>query len=313
MTNALAIQSLSLNGDVWRVVLDAWLNTLDSENTRRAYRLSVGQALEDLGGLDALDAIALAEYRQRWVARLDAKADQRLSPASVARRLAALRSFLHFARLTGQVRLANDVINLTLKSPKATVIKPYQILTREEASRLVGAARGNSRDRVLLTLALATGLRAQEICNIIVGDISQDDQGDLLLRVRQGKGRKDRIVPISDDASVIVRAYLAACKIKPNNPHDAGKFLFESRKGKGRGQLTTARLRQLIAHYKRAAEIIKPISMHSTRHTLAINLLKHDVPLPAVQKILGHESLATTQKYVAHFELEDLKAAVNQV
>lgn len=294
------------------VILESWLNTLDSQNTRRAYRRSIETALSELGELEMLTAPALTEHRQQWVARLDAKDGSRLSPATVARHLSALRSFLRFARYTGQTVLPKDVIELALKSPKALVIKPYQVLNDQESSRLIGVARGNTRDRVLITLALATGLRAMELCNLTAGDILQDDGGDLILHVRQGKGRKDRLVPIDDDTAVIVRAYLTMRKLKTGNPRDAKEFLFASRKGRGHGQLSTGHVRRLIDQYVNAAEIRKPISTHSLRHSFAIHLIERGVSVPLVQKLLGHASLSTTQRYADHFEMADLKAAVNQ-
>ncbi len=294
-------------------VLEAWLNTLDSKNMRRAYRRSIESALVELGNLGTLDAVALTEHRQRWVARLDSKGGSRLSPASVARHLSALRSFLHFARLTGQVQLTNDVIDFSLKSPSATVVKPYQVLTVAESNRLIGVARGNTRDRVLIPLALATGLRAMDLCNLTVDDIGQDDQGDLILRVRQGKGRKDRPVPINDDTAVIIRAYLAMRKLTLGSARDAKEFFFVSRKGKGHGRLSTAHMRRLVIQYVKVAESNKPISPHSLRHSAAIHWLEREVPVPIVQKLLGHASMMTTQRYSDHFGLEDLKAAVNQV
>ncbi len=300
----------SLRGDAWRIVLEAWLNTLDSANTRRAYRRSMELALADLGDLELLDAVALTNHRQSWVSRMDAKDDTRLSPATVLRHLSALRSFLSFARITGQVRLSKDVIELALKLPKAQVIKPYEILTEDERKQLIAVSRGNTRDRVLITLALATGLRAMELCNLTVGDITQDEQGDLILRVRSGKGRKDRLIPLDDDTAVIVRAYLLFRKLKPGNAKHAKEFFFASRKGKGHGGLSTSRVRGLIDQYVNAAEIKKPISTHSLRHTFAIRVLGNGASVPVVQKLLGHVSLATTQRYANHFEMQDLKDAV---
>jgi len=293
------------------VILEAWLNTLDSANTRRAYRRSMELALADLGDLATLDAVALTHHRQQWVSRMDAKDDTRLSPATVLRHLSALRSFLRFARITSQVRLPNDVIEFALKLPTATVVKPYEILTEDERKRLIAVSMGHTRDRVLITLALATGLRAMELCNLTIGDITQDEQGDLILRVRKGKGGKDRLVPIDDDTAVIARSYFAFRKLKPGNARDAKEFFFVSRKGKGHGALSTAHVRRLIDQYVNKAEIKKPISTHSLRHTFAIRVLGRGASVPVVQKLLGHSSMATTQRYAAHFEMADLKAAVN--
>lgn len=296
-----------------QTIVEAWLNTLDSENTRRAYRRSLNLALAELGELANLDAVALTEHRRAWVARMDANDKTRLSPATVLRHLSALRSFLKFARLTGQVRLPNDVIAFALKLPKATVIKPYEVINETERKRLIGAARGNTRDRVLITVAVGTGLRAMELCHLVVGDLRRgESENDLLIHVRQGKGRKDRLVPVNEDVAIILNAYLTLRKLKLGNPKHASEPLFPSRKGKGRGHLSTTQVRRLIERYVKAAEIDKPISTHSLRHTFAIHLIEQGTSVPIVQKLLGHQSMATTQRYADHFELAELKAAVNQ-
>ena len=293
------------------MVMETWLNTLDSPETHRVYRRVVESAMSELGELNTVNAVKLTQYRDQWNKRLDLDAPDRLSPASVSLHLAALRSFLRFARITGQLPLPDDVIRFSLKSPKATVIKPYQVFTAAERSRLLSAARKNLRDRVLLDLAIATGLRAAEICAIQIGDLSVDDEGDLLLRVRQGKGRKDRIVPLDVDTAAIVRAYLKGRQLELGSKRDQREYLFASRKGRGHGRLSTARLRQLFDLYRTQAGIEKSLSPHSGRHTTAMNLLNSGADVVVVQKILGHANLATTQKYVDHLKLRDLKDAVN--
>lgn len=309
--NLVPIQNVSIERTASNAVLEAFLNTLDSPETKRAYRHEVGLALVEWTDLGAVTAVELTEHRERWVSRLDDHRTDRLSPSAVLRHLAAVRSFLRFARLTNQVRLTHEMITYTLKSPKATVIRPYQVLTHDERDQLIGAARANLRDRVLLEFALATGLRASEITGIQVGDLTVDEQGDLILRVRQGKGRKDRVVPISRDAESIVRVYLSARKMRLGSDKHAGEYLFASRKGKGHGRLSTARLRQIVDQYVAAAGIEKPISPHSTRHTAAITWLRGGADVTAIQKILGHASLTTTQKYVDHLGMDELKAVVN--
>jgi site-specific recombinase XerD len=147
-----------------------------------------------------------------------------------------------------------------------------------------------------------------------VGDLSEDEHEDLILRVRQGKGRKDRLVPLSRDAEAIVRAYLTARKLKRTSKRDAQEYLFPSRKGRGHGGLSTRRLRGIVEQYVKAAGVNKPISPHSLRHTAAITWLRDSAaPVPVVQKLLGHASLSTTQRYVDHLEIEELKEVVNRV
>ena len=128
-----------------------------------------------------------------------------------------------------------------------------------------------------------------------IGDLVVDGDGDLIVHVRQGKGRKDRMVPINQETSALVNTYLAQRGIRIGNANQAGTYLFPSRMGKGHGRLSTSGLRRLMARYVRQAGLAKPISMHSLRHTAAITWLKIGAPVTAVRKLLGHASLETTQ------------------
>ncbi len=287
-------------------VLDTWLNTLDSPHTRRAYGRAVREALGALGGLAGCDdPQALAGWRRQLMGRLD---EGELAPASVCLRLAALRSFLRFCRVAGVVRLSDEAIRLTLKSPRALVLKPYNTLSEDEAARLLEAAR-RPRDRALLVLLLGAGLRASEAVRLTVGDLLVDADGDLLVHVKAGKGRKDRIVPLPRAVADEITRYLALRGLKVGDARDAGRVVFPSREGSNK-PMTTARLRQIVGELLREAGIHKAISPHALRHTYAITLLRRGAHLPAVQKLLGHASLATTQRYVDHLELQELKAAV---
>ncbi len=287
-------------------VLTTWLDTLDSPNTRRAYERSVREALAVLDGLAGCnDPQALASWRNSLMQRLDAG---ELAPASVALRLAALRSFLRFCRVAGVVRLSDEAIRLTLKSPRATVLKPYQVLSEEEASRLLEAAR-RPRDRALIVLLLGSGLRASEVVRLTVGDLHVDADGDLLVHVRGGKGRKDRLVPLPRGVVQEIERYIALQGWEIGNVRDADQVLFPSREGSNK-PMSTARLRQIVDELLARAGIHKAISPHALRHTYAISLLRRGAHLPAVQKLLGHASLATTQRYIDHLELKELKAAV---
>jgi integrase/recombinase XerD len=302
---ALALPSGGLAGDVERL-LATWLSTTDSPATRRAYASAVREALAGVGGLAACaDPEALGAWRKALMARLDAG---ELSPGSVALRLAALRGFLRFARLAGALAVSEEAIKRLLKSPRATVIKPYNVLSEDEAGRMLEAAR-RPRDRAMLALLLGTGLRAAEIVKLQVGDLHIDADGDLILHVRAGKGRKDRLVPVPRGAAAEIMRYLALRGLEVGDARDAGAVIFPSREGDNRG-MTTARLRQIVDELLRTAGISKALSPHSMRHTYAATLIRRGAPTPAVQKLLGHASLATTQKYIDHLDLAELKRAV---
>lgn len=300
----------------WQRLLDSFLSTLNSPGTRDNYRRAIKSAMEVMGGLESLTAEVLTKYRASLVSRLDGPVKQegsvpgRLSTATVAWRLIALAHFLRFARLTGHVDIPQEVISVTLQSPRVSVIRPYQILTRQEQDRLLGCIEAQ-RDRTLIAFALATGLRASELGAVTVGDLVVDGDGDRIVHVRQGKGRKDRMVPINRETSALIKAYLAQRGITFGNAKHAEEYLFPSRMGKGHARLSTSGLRRLMAKYVRQAEFAKPISAHSLRHTATITWLKNGAPITAVRKLLGHASLETTQRYVDHLEMDELKAVVN--
>jgi len=302
---------LSTGNIPWRTVLKAYLQTLDSPRTKHAYRRAIESAMLQFGELYTVTPLELTAYRDRWMDRLDEDHARHLSTASVAQHLAAVRAFLLFAQQNQLTLLTRDLIKLTLKSPRVDVIRPYQILNQAELRRLLSSARDNPRDRMLLALAAATGLREMEICNLRVGDITSDDAVDLILRVRKGKGMKDRLVPLDRDTAALLRSYFAWRKITLTGKTDALHYVFASRKGKGAGRLSTARLRQLIAYYAARAGIEKRISFHSLRHTAAVNWIRDGAPITGVQKLLGHARLDTTQRYADHFLMDELKVIVN--
>jgi len=295
----------------WRPILDAYLQTLDSPRTQHVYRSAVEHAFQTLCDLDTITAVTLTNYRDAWMKRLDDAHAQPLAPSSVAQHLAALRAFLKFARLTDQFHLSYEVIKFTLKSPRALVIRPYQILTDKEFGRLVSAARGNLRDRMIFTIADATGLREAELCRLKLGDLTKDEDGDIIVRVRSGKGRKDRLVPLDHTTAALTVSYLKTRDMEIGCRAAQSEYLFVSRKGHGHGKLSTARLRQLIAFYLKKARITKNVSMHGLRHKAAVRWVKRTKDLNATRKLLGHASLQTTQKYLDHEEMRDLKATVN--
>ena len=152
----------------WQAVLETFLSTLNSPGTRDNYRKAIKGAMKQMGALESLTTDALTQYRESLIGRLDSPVKQngtvlgKLSTATVAWRLLALGNFLRFARLTGHLDISQEVISVALKAPRVSVIRPYQILTRQEQDRLIGCIAAQ-RDRTLVAFALATGLRASEL------------------------------------------------------------------------------------------------------------------------------------------------------
>ncbi len=295
----------------WEEALRTFLNTLGSPRTAKAYQRAVKEAMETLDVEYVADVTApdLAQYRGRMVARMDVDSSDRLSPATVSLKLTGLRQFLYFCLVTGITRLSKDAIAFVLKSPKATVEKPYQVLSEGERRRLLDAAQQHSpRAYALVSLGLGTGLRVSELVQVRLdhfsrGEASPGEVGHWWLLVKMGKGRKDRIVPVAASVMKVVKAWIKASGKSLRRKADRQTFLFPTRQST---RMTTERARQVVKALARQAGIQKPISPHSLRHTMAIETLRMGASLIVVQKILGHSSLATTQRYVDHLERSDL-------
>lgn len=301
----------------WRTVLSAYLDTLDSPATRRAYGRAITDCLvfTSVSTLVDLDGAALARYRATLTTapkqgRGRTPAGSPLAPASVALALAAVRSFLTWARAMGAHRLPDEVITLALRTPKGTTLRPYSVLAEPEIAAVLAAAN-TSRDKALLAVMLGAGLRAAEVCALDVADVREDGAGGTVLHVRAGKGRKDRLVPVQPDVARLVRRYLqeSGRRLGEVGPlfraHDraAGKL--------ARGRLSTRAVGYLVARLTAAAGVdAKAISPHSLRHTYALRALQHGGNVVAVSKLLGHASVSTTQRYVDHLALSELRAAV---
>jgi integrase/recombinase XerD len=271
-----------------------------SRNTLEAYRtdlLQLGQFLER-GGLDALqvghDELA------GFLAELADGADGRppASPATLQRKTACLRSF--YRHLRREERIGRDP-TARLRAPRKTQRLP-KVLARGEVDRLLAQPIGDTpaalRDRALLELMYACGLRATEAIELEVGDVDLDAG---LLRAR-GKGAKERLVPIGRSAVHALRLWLAR-----GRPLLVGERLearlFVNRRG---GGLTRQGLYKIVQRHAKSAGLDKKMSPHTLRHTFATHLLAGGCDLRALQEMLGHADIATTQIYT-HLSAERLK------
>jgi integrase/recombinase XerD len=158
------------------------------------------------------------------------------------------------------------------------------------------------RDRTVLELFYSTGIRLNELCNLTVYDA--DLQGGML-RVNQGKGRKDRVVPIGKHAVRFLREYITKVRPRCTRKNRQIRSLIVDRYGKSISkQVVTI----LVRTYAREAKIKKKVTAHTFRHPFAPELVKNGANIVAVQKMLGHVSLAPTQEYIRSLGL-DLKKA----
>jgi integrase/recombinase XerD len=273
-----------------------------SRNTLEAYRsdlLQFGVHLRRTG-TDALEAghAQLADF----VATLAAGSDERppVAPATLQRKVACLRSF--YRHLRRQDMVADDP-TVHLRAPRQSRRLP-QVLTRDEVAKLIAQPGGTEptalRDRALLEVMYACGLRASEAIGLEISDIDLEDG---VLRAR-GKGSKERLVPIGSAASRALAVYLG--RGRPRLVGDRMEArLFVNHRGSG---LTRQGLYKIVQRHARSAGLDDRMSPHTLRHTFATHLLAGGCDLRSLQEMLGHADIATTQIYT-HLSAERLKDA----
>lgn len=219
-------------------------------------------------------------------------------PATLQRKAACLRSFYRHLRRENVIQ--HDP-TADLRAPRKSQKLP-QVLSRGDVDRLLRAPKGTDpgalRDRALLELMYACGLRASEATDLEVGDVDLDAG---VLRAR-GKGSKERLVPVGREAVVAVRVYLERGRPMLTATSD-DRHLFVNRRGTG---LTRQGLYKIVQRHARAVGLEDRMSPHTLRHTFATHLLAGGCDLRAVQEMLGHADIATTQIYT-HLSAERLK------
>jgi integrase/recombinase XerC len=242
-----------------------------------------------------VDAMTVREYLY-W---LDQRREQK---SSMARKLAALRTFYRYLnRTTGRgVNPAAEV-----RTPKLPQRLP-RVLTKDDANALMEFPEGDGlavrRDRAILETLYSTGARVSELVGMNREDL---DLRDGLVRLR-GKGRKERIVPIGDVALEAIKEYQAA--LKPSAvSHQRSAPVFMNSRG---GRLTARSIARLVANYSSRLAGGR-VSPHALRHSFATHLLDEGADLRAIQEMLGHASLATTQKYT-HVAMDQLMKVYDQ-
>lgn len=237
----------------------------------------------------------------------------RNDPATIARKLSSLRSFSSF--LVRRKIRRDDPVRL-VSMPKRRQALP-RFLDVDEAFRLVGggaqrSGRGDGaaapalRDRAILELLYASGLRVAELCSLDVGDIEQQQR---LVRVRRGKGGRERIVPLGEAAAVALDSYLAARhRLRHPRGWQEPAALFLNQRG---GRLTSRSVRRIVSHGAREVAIPGGASPHVLRHSCATHLLDGGADLRSIQEVLGHASLRTTQRYT-HVSLDRLMSVYDE-
>ncbi|MBF4160465.1 tyrosine recombinase XerC [Nocardioides acrostichi] len=291
-------------------VLGAWERHLAVErdlsaHTVRAYVGDVAGLLEHarrlgLAGVEGLDLRVL----RSWLARQQSSGRSR---TTLARRATAVRTFTAWLARSGQVPLD---VGSSLASPRPHRVLPA-VLRRDEAEDLVRAAAERAddgsaaglRDVAVLELLYATGIRVGELCGLDVDDLDAERR---VVRVL-GKGRKERSAPYGAPAAAALDAWLAGGRPSLVTA-ESGPALFLGVRG---GRVDQRAVRSMV--HRRIADVpgAPDIGPHGLRHTAATHLLEGGADLRAVQELLGHASLATTQRYT-HVSTDRLRRAYRQ-
>ncbi len=286
----------------WDSAIDDFLSYLEVEcglspNTIRAYSQDLQRfsSFAEKRNLHTPEAVSAA----RVVEHMLAEKGRGLSVNSITRQLVAIRMLFRFLVMEGNVQ--SDVTSV-LDSPKLWRKLP-DVLDIADVDKLMAAPKGETkieiRDRAILETLYATGARVSEAAGLDLGDVNFDYG---FVRCR-GKGEKERIVPLGQKAIEAINEYLQAAR-----PHLARKTashrLFLSRSGKPMDRQTIWRL---VKKYSMKAGIRKKVSPHTLRHSFATHLLQRGADLRAIQEMLGHASIVTTQIYT-HVDRSRLKA-----
>jgi integrase/recombinase XerD len=274
--------------------IDAFMAYLElerglSRHTRSNYQSDLDQAAIFVARAGATSWRGLTrEQAGAWVRSLSAGG---YTVASLARKLSALRMF---ARFLIREKLRDDDFTALLSGPKLVRRMPVT-LTEHEMTRLVSAPTGGDprslRDRALLELFYSSGLRVSELAALM---LQQVDLENGFLRVF-GKGSKERVVPIGTRACDALATYITSARVHLVKPRTGSQLFLNSRGA----ALSRVALWMIVKKHAERAGISKNVKPHALRHSFATHLLTGGADLRAIQEMLGHASISTTQIYTA--------------
>ncbi|MEA2004998.1 MAG: tyrosine recombinase XerC [Acidobacteriota bacterium] len=265
-----------------------------SKHTIASYRRDLYQLAEYLGKrkitLKDIDNVVLRGF----LATLYEKQNKK---STVARKLAAIRSFFQFCL---RKKILDDNPAKVVSTPKQEKHMP-SFMSEDEMSIFLDLPQSKKpldlRDKAILELLYATGIRVSELVGIDLEDVNFQEK---LIRVK-GKGKKERLVPFGKKAEESMRVYFQSRYIIHDGEIDQ-EALFLNYKGQ---RITSRSIERVVDKYIQRSALHRKISPHSLRHSFASHLLSRGADLRVIQELLGHESLATTQKYT-HLDLKKL-------
>lgn len=257
-------------------------------NTRQAYERDLRLFCTALGltSSDGLEAVT-REQVTGYMAQLKAKG---LAAATLARKLAAIKAFYRFMTAEGYM----DVNPAEVVEAGTKGVKLPRVLSEDEVQRLLNAPDTTTpegyRDRTMLEVLYATGMRVSELINLTAERINLQMQYIIAF----GKGSKERLIPLGSVAAGFLQHYLTEVRTKLLHGSEQQQVLFLTLGGH---PLTRQRFWQIIRSYGTQARITKALTPHILRHSFATHLLDNGADLRSVQELLGHADISTTQIY----------------
>ena len=271
-----------------------------SSNTVAAYRNDLQQLAayikpkDGSNGWDKVDRMLIQDFI------LDLK-NRKYAETTVARKVAAIRSFFAFLESEGMI---SDNPTEGLASPRVGKMLPKAISPNEVDELLEQPCKRSTpearRDRAMLELLYATGMRVTELVSLDLGNLNLDSENAYVRCF--GKGAKERVIPIHEQATEAIQEYLEEARpLLVRNKNE--KALFVNRRGE---RLTRQGFWLILKGYARAANLREDVTPHTLRHSFATHMLRGGMPLRHVQEMLGHANISTTQVYT-HLTTEHVR------
>jgi integrase/recombinase XerD len=255
----------------------------------------------EISHISQIDKQIILDYQKHLYQRPKKRQpDKKIHPTTQAKNISCLNMFFKFL-LKQNIILINPLQDIELPRQEKTL--PKTILSKKEINKLLSQPNTSTilgyRDRALLELLYSTGMRLNEARNLTIYDINFNAG---LIKVNQGKGKQDRVIPLGTIAAEYIRGYIQ--NIRPElTTGNSGSLLFLNRRGL---MISKSGINNIVKYYAAKAGLRKHITTHTLRHTCATLMLKGNADIRHIQEMLGHKSIESTQIYTKVLPL-DLK------
>ena len=266
-----------------------------SERTIESYLYNVKDFFRVIGDMDVkkITGKTIEDYVQGLYQYLRPDNNEPYKASTIGIKIRSIKRFFEYLEQSNAIFM-NPATFIREPVPERKVFN--KVLSSEEVRLILEQPKLNTRigvrDRAILEVFYATGIRRRELCNLTIHD---PDLKENMLRINQGKGRKDRLVPMGKHATVFLSRYLTGVRPRLIRPNPEMTYLFVNVHGRS---LSYSLVESVVKKYAQQAGIKRVVSPHSFRHTFASVLAKNEADMVAIQKMLGHACLSSTQVYL---------------